>query len=98
MEALEWEAQVLAQEIAEAVERVLDAAEAALRLTGDAQVRAQLQRVVEACAVGDLANQRLHRIARLARGEAADPSGLLDGPASPGAGLDQAAADALMFP
>ncbi len=95
-QAVEIEAQVLAHEIAEAVQRMLDAAEAALRLTDDAGVRAQLQQVMEACAVGDIANQRLGRIGRLARGEAADASGLLDGPASPGAGLDQAAVDALM--
>ncbi len=94
--AIEAEAGVLAAEISEAVERVMDAAEAALRLADGAEVQAQLHRILEACTVGDLANQRLVRIGRLARGEAAPESGLLDGPATPGAGLDQAAADRLM--
>ena len=95
-QAVEAEAHILAAEIAEATGRMLDAAETALRLTDVADVQAQLRLILEACAVGDLANQRLARIARLARGEAAAGDGLLDGPAAPGAGLDQAAVDALM--
>ena len=65
--AVEFEAQILGQEIAAAVERVLEAAETVVRLTHDAEVRAQMHLVLEACAVGDLASQSLERIGRLAR-------------------------------
>ena len=91
--AVEVEAQALAHEIAGAVERVLDAAEAALRLTSGSGAQTHLQSILEACTIGDIANQRLARIGRLARGEEASVSSLLRGP---GGGLDQASADALM--
>ena len=94
--AVEAEAAVLDAEISTAMERVLDAAEAALRLTDSPEAQGWLHEILEACSLGDLAHQRLQRIGRLARGEAAPEGGLLDGPAAPGAGLDQAAADRLM--
>lgn len=56
--------------------------------------------ILEACAFQDLAGQRLSRLEGLIAdvsigpGPAGDP--LLNGPAAPGQGLDQAAADALL--
>lgn len=59
-----------------------------------------LCRIIEGCAFQDLTGQRLDRIAALVGAasrpdHAEDSHGLLNGPALPGAGLDQAAADAL---
>ena len=91
--AIEFEAQVLAREIAGAMERILDTTEAALRLKTGSGAQKHLHAILEACAIGDIANQRLTRIERLARGEPASTSSLLQGP---GDGMDQATADALI--
>lgn len=52
--------------------------------------------MLEACAFADIVGQRLGRLdeALAQKGPASDP--LLNGPASAGAGIDQAAADLLM--
>ncbi len=90
-------------EIAQGADAVLTAAEAALNhlgalRQGDAKgldrAEQSLCVILQACAFQDLAGQRLTRLDALMTGQACgDP--LLNGPALAGAGLDQAAADAL---
>ena len=96
-------------DIEQAADAMLSAAEMGLNDTqaardGQAGALDRLERtlcaILEACAFQDLAGQRLSRLAAMigdaspGAGEAADP--LLNGPAAPGEGLDQAAADAVM--
>ncbi len=51
--------------------------------------------ILEACAFQDITGQRLTRIEQLLSGDPARAGGLLNGPAGPGLGLQQADADAL---
>ena len=90
-----------------AAESILSAAEAGLRdvqaaREGQTEALDRLEQILcallEACAFQDLAGQRLSqleaRVGSLVPPAARDP--LLNGPAAPGAGLNQAEADALM--
>ncbi len=55
--------------------------------------------ILEACAFQDITGQRLSRLEEIIGAGSAPPSGgdaLLNGPALPGAGLDQAAANGLI--
>lgn len=97
-------------DIEQAADSMLSAAEMGLRdiaaaREGNPAALDRLERtlgaILEACAFQDLAGQRLTKLeaamADVAMGPGApgaDP--LLNGPAAPGEGLDQAAADALM--
>ena len=97
--AIAAEAETLSAEISAAIDSLLDSLEAALARTDDREATAALNTALEACAIQDIAGQRLARIIRLARGGTAaadDPEGLRNGPSLAGDGLDQAAADALM--
>lgn len=84
-----------------AATQILDAAAVGLQLLATDptpavvdRVREALRAITAACAFEDLAGQRLSRLRALLEGSLeADP--LLNGPALPGSGLDQAAADAL---
>lgn len=55
-----------------------------------------LTRILEACAFQDLAGQRLSRLSALIRDPDTKVDPLLAGPQTPGQGLSQDAADALM--
>lgn len=97
-------------EIESAVDAILTAAEQGLRdvtagRAGGADAFADIERqlcaILEACAFQDLTGQRLSRLtaaveAGLAAPAPTDGGALLNGPALPGLGLDQAAADRLM--
>jgi chemotaxis protein CheZ len=100
--------EALRGEIERAADVILTAAEQALRKsasarTGDRSASADVERalltILEACAFQDLAGQRLARLAAILAdtrpADAAPVDPLLYGPALPGDGLDQAAADAL---
>jgi hypothetical protein len=98
--AIRAEVEAAADEILSAAERALQEL-AAAREAGAAgleAVEAQLCAILQACAFQDLTGQRLTRLEAIAAGLPAAPSsnGLLNGPALPGRGLDQAAADLLM--
>lgn len=99
---------LIRSEIEQAADMMLAAAEMGLRDLAAARegqpaaldrIERTLLAILEACAFQDLAGQRLTKLAgalettRLAA-DGGDP--LLNGPAAPGQGLDQAAADALM--
>ena len=99
--AIRGEMEAAADLILSAAERALKAL-AASRERGAAgldEVEGDLCAILEACAFQDLTGQRLSRL-ELAVAESAvavPPSnGLLNGPALPGRGVDQAAADRLM--
>lgn len=101
---------LIRSDIEGAGEAMVSAAEKALRdlaaaRTEDAgealdRLERTLCAILEACAFQDLAGQRLSKLEALLAdtppngAAAADP--LLNGPAGPGQGLDQAAADALL--
>jgi hypothetical protein len=96
-------------EMEQAAEVMLGAAEKGLRHVGEAEagdtraldrLRQIFCAIMEACSFQDICGQRLSRLASLvsevpggAAAAAADP--LLNGPAPPGSGLGQAAADDL---
>lgn len=98
---------IIRQEIEAAAETILAAAESGLRALREAKedrdatleaLEQAFQAIMEASAFHDLTGQRLSRLSMLIRptagsGDAGDS--LLNGPAAPGQGLDQAAADAL---
>jgi hypothetical protein len=98
-------------DIEAAADALLSAAELGLRELGAARageagdlqrVEATLWAILEACAFQDLVGQRLSQL-EAALGHADGTSlqldgALLNGPAAPGEGLDQAAIDALMNP
>jgi hypothetical protein len=73
--------------------------ELALLRSGDASALERLESLLcdllQACAFQDLVGQRLVKLDRLIDGEGEEDP-LLAGPATPGQGLDQAAADALL--
>ena len=95
------------QDLANATEGLMAAAEAGLRdvalaRAGDGEALSRIESgllgVLEACALEDLIGQRLTRLQSVAAGarpEAGDPEedALLNGPAEPGQGLGQAEAD-----
>jgi hypothetical protein len=95
-------------DIEQAADSMLAAAEMGLRdldavRQGSGGALDRLERtlcaILEACAFQDLAGQRLSQLeAAVDAGTLIAPSGdpLLNGPAAPGEGLDQAAADALL--
>jgi len=67
------------------------------------RLEAKLCAILEACAFQDLVGQRLSQLEAALGAAAGGPSlqldgGLLNGPAPPGQGLDQAAIDALLGP
>lgn len=100
---------LIRQEIEEAVDGILTAATAGLQdlsaIRGTDPVVAgrlegHLLQILESCAFQDLTGQRLDRLRAMI--EIAPPTdsqtdSLLNGPAAPGQGLDQAAADRLML-
>lgn len=95
-------------DIEQAADMMLAAAEMGLRDIAAARegqtaaldrIERTLCAILEACAFQDLAGQRLSRLSSVfgstqAVADGGDP--LLNGPAAPGRGLDQAAADALL--
>lgn len=99
---------LIRQDIEQAADSMLAAAEMGLRdiaaaREGQASALERLERtlcaILEACAFQDLAGQRLGNLETAIMGAqlgstTGDP--LLNGPAAPGQGLDQSAADALM--
>ena len=98
------EIQVIRREVEDAANVMISATTDGLALMGKARegdpraldaLEAALYAILEACAFQDIVGQRLSRLseASLGRPGAADP--LLNGPADPGQGLDQAAADRL---
>lgn len=97
VEAARVEIAMAADDILRAVDLGLAQARAARQ--GDPAALAALDgalcAVLQACAFQDLTGQRLAKALRLLDGGAADEGGLLNGPQLHGAGLDQAAADAL---
>lgn len=96
------------REIEEAAEVMLSAAEKGLRALAAArggqeaafdQLELTLCAILEACAFQDITGQRLSRLEEVVgtdRLRPMDEEGLLNGPALPGAGLDQAAANGLL--
>ena len=97
---------VIREEVGQSVEAVMTNAEQALRgITairgGDSDalehVEAALCAILEACAFEDIAGQRLSQLEAMVRAAVQPRIGgdpLLNGPALPGQGIDQAAADA----
>lgn len=97
------------QEIEEAVEAILTAAAAGLQNLSairhvdpeaTEKLEADLLRILESCAFQDLTGQRLDKLRSLLEAgpsPASQPHSLLNGPAAPGQGLDQAAADRLLL-
>lgn len=96
------------QEIEDAVDVILTAAETALKELGAARegnrlpgeiLESRLSEILEACAFQDITGQRLSKldamVADAARSVPQDDP-LLNGPALAGQGLDQSAADTLM--
>ena len=98
--AIRAEMEAAADEILCAAERALQELAAAREAgaVGLEAVEVQLCAILQACAFQDLTGQRLTRLAGMADGLAPAPpsNGLLNGPALPGRGLDQTAADLLM--
>lgn len=102
----EAEIEIIRGEIEAAAEAVIAAALKGLQLIGEHRsgetaslegMEAIFCAILEACAFQDLTGQRLSKLALTCAGVAMpgqDP--LLNGPASPGAGLDQATADRLL--
>lgn len=98
---------MIRKEVEDAADMMLSAAEKGLRdvysaRAGNAAALMRVERtlcaILEACAFHDLTGQRLSKLEAMVGGVSlttvkADP--LLNGPAMPGAGLDQAAADEL---
>lgn len=94
-------------DIEQAADMMLAAAEMGLRDVGSARegqtaaldrIERTLCAILEACAFQDLAGQRLSKLEGAIGASGPLPDGedpLLNGPAAPGQGLDQAAADAL---
>ena len=86
----------------EAAEDLLGAAERAMGLlsgSGAEGLETEISAMISACAFHDLVGQRLTRLEALIGEQAPDMRNapeLLNGPANPGQGLDQAAADRLM--
>lgn len=96
-------------DLEQAADAMLSAAEQGLRdlaaarngdVGGLERIEKTLGAILEACAFQDLAGQRLSRLESAILSPATPEKGrsdpLLNGPAAPGAGLDQDAADALM--
>jgi hypothetical protein len=99
--AIRGEMETAADAILAAAERALAALSAARERGADALQEAEgaLCAILEACAFQDLTGQRLTQLElAIAESAVAEPAGngLLNGPALPGRGLDQAAADRLM--
>jgi len=100
--------QVIRGEVEQAADMMLSAAEKGLRdLTaaraGEAGALDSIERtlcaILEACAFQDLTGQRLTKLSAALNGldvQVTDGDPLLAGPANPGQGLDQDAADRLM--
>lgn len=98
---------IIRREIGAAAETMLSAAERGLRDLRAARqepetnldgLEQSLRAILEACAFQDLTGQRLSQLSALIGSGADHVHGedtLLNGPAAPGQGLDQAAADAL---
>lgn len=96
------------QEVETATEVMLSAAETGLRDLGAARTGQEtafdrleqlLCAILEACAFQDITGQRLAKLEEMIGTATAQPfgeDGLLNGPALPGAGLDQAAASSLI--
>lgn len=91
------------RDLAAAAEGLMAASEAglcavALARDGDGaaltRIEAAFLSVLEACAFEDLIGQRLTRLAMVASERSAPQNTLLNGPALPGQGLDQAEIDA----
>lgn len=96
-------AAAVARDVEEGIEAILNATEAGLRALEAGRedaAREALLTILQACALQDMAGQRLARLdALISTGEAPpDGGGLLNGPALRGEGLDQAAADRLFDP
>lgn len=92
---------VIGAELHEAADQIIVSATRGLDLTakvaGDdlaGALRDVFNRIMATCAFEDLSGQRLARLAAAIAGRPASGDPLLNGPARPGAGLDQAAADA----
>jgi hypothetical protein len=97
------------QEVEEAVDGILTAATAGLQeLSGirhadpgaAERLETHLLRILETCAFQDLTGQRLDKLRVMLEAAPAavvQPDSLLNGPAAPGQGLDQAAADRLLL-
>lgn len=99
-EAALEEVNALRADVASAAHTILTAAERGLALEVGAEARSLFGEILEACAFGDIAGQRLQTLEALLRGEAVGgaergEAGLLNGPAHSGRGLSQAEADAL---
>ena len=92
------ELDALADDLARAMEEILTASEKALDRAGDSSLALvlNLNDIMAACAVGDLAAQRIAKLKAMLSGEAAGGDSLLNGPALTRMGLDQTAADALL--
>jgi hypothetical protein len=98
---------MIRKEVEDAADMMLSAAEKGLRdvyaaRAGNAAAFTRIERtlcaILEACAFQDLTGQRLSKLEAMLDGAklgAAPDDPLLNGPAMPGAGLDQAAADEL---
>lgn len=91
-------------ELGQAADVLLGAAESSLAVVAAArrgetaaldQVEQGLLTILEACAFHDLTSQRLTALEAELAGAPQPEDSLLNGPAMPGRGLDQAAADAL---
>ncbi len=101
---------IVRKEVEAATDALLSAAERALRdlsaaRQGDPQaldrIEAALCAIMEACAFQDITGQRLNRLEGVLAHDApalaqSNPDGLLRGPASPGQGVSQSAADLIM--
>lgn len=93
------------RDLAAAAEGLMAASEAGLRAValardGDGEaltrIEATFLAVLEACAFEDLIGQRLTRLAVAAGGRSGPQDPLLNGPALPGQGLEQAQIDACL--
>ena len=91
------ELDALSDDLARAVDAILTAAEQALDRIGGSSlaVAHDLHEIMAACAIGDLAGQRISKLKGMMSGAASSGDGLLNGPALTRAGLDQSAADAV---
>ena len=96
--------EIIHRELRIAADAILDAATAAIDLSGRARVGeagaldaldAMLLAILEATAFEDLAGQRLGRLSASLHGDAPSADSLLNGPADTPDGLDQQMADQL---
>ena len=92
------ELDALADDLARAMEEILTASEQALERVGPSSLAVvlNLNDIMAACAVGDLATQRIAKLKAMLGGDAPSGDSLLNGPALTQMGLDQSAADALL--